>query len=76
MTITNLITRSAVESFKTRTEIVMHHERTVGITRLIGKRIYQYVLSNDEEKGPVTMQQVATFTKMDDEMFKWLCEES
>ena len=70
MTIYNTITNSEVDTLKTKTDVIIHHDRTVAVSRIIKRRIYQYLIVNDEEKGPVTMKQVHPFTTMDDELFK------
>ena len=75
MTITNKIAYESGIPITTKTEVDIHHARTVTFSRIINSRIYTHTLTQNEEDGPITISTVAAMSKVDDEVFKMLSDE-
>lgn len=74
MTITTTKTFEAGLTFKTKTEVVIHHERTIALTRLIDSKIWQFLYVNEPEKGPISFMQISRVIDIPDELFVTLAK--
>jgi len=59
-----------------KTELNLIGVNTVTATRIINGSIYSYTIANDDDTGPVTMKQISALTKIDDDLFYTISDET
>lgn len=58
----------------TKTEIDVHHDCTVMLTRIINSKLHQYLITNEEHEGPIKITYIANMCKLDDNIFVMMAE--